>query len=464
MEASSAPTEDEDIPVTNNEPTPSTSRSSTESDTYGYSTITDIKTPKPIEIIKGLERKDGRPNIPPSCISYRKIKKILTDTDLDEKDIEHITDEDLFDIISYINSKGFMKFFENNIFPNGVGTNLGFEESEVRLAKSIPGKIFCTLFEGDKQTSCEVIPALSIRWPHRQTLQFLMKAQKRPEGRRRYIFPTQRMINEIEALNCVLVPKGYIRKKGQHTDSDLEWEIQFPQAERYLETFMSHAQAKCYLYLLALHKTYIEPKTSQLGLLTEHIRLFMLWECESNYSEWPEHRLGTKLMTLIKNLNIHIAKSDLRDFFIKEKNVLENIPKKYLRHAQKVFHEILEAPVMSFIKSLRNLRYTRGKDFYHPFEFDKLHDILIKSGMESTNPQITSEMNIPPNFKKIKYLDTDIQVRHMKEAQKREKILKKRQEEVGKKNLKDEEERRGSVDSIDMKVSGILYTYKNNTK
>uniref|UniRef100_V5I8Q6 Mab-21-like HhH/H2TH-like domain-containing protein n=1 Tax=Anoplophora glabripennis TaxID=217634 RepID=V5I8Q6_ANOGL len=279
-----------------------------------------------------------------------------------------------------------------------------------------------------------------------------MKAQKRPEPRKRYVFPTQRMISEIENLNCVLVPKGYVRKKGEHTDSDLEWEIQFPQAERYIETFMSHAQAKCYLFLLTLHKTYIEPDTFQLGLLAEHIRSFMLWECEANYSDWPEHRLGTKLVTLITSLNIHIAKSDLRDFFIKEKNVFENIPKKYLRHAQKMLHEVLEAPVMSFIKSLRNLRYTRGKHFYHPFEFDQLYDILIKTGIQSTNPQLISDMHIPPNFKKIRHLDTDIQVKHFKEAQKRERILKKRQEEIEKKNLKkEEEERRGSIDSVDLK-------------
>lgn len=452
VEAPSTPMESDDIPIAKSEPTPSTSRSSTESDTYGYSTITEMKTPKPIDIIKGLRRQEGRPNLPLSCISYRKVKKILMESDLEDKEIVNITDEDLYDIVSYINSKGFMKFFQNNIFPNGIGTNLGLEESEIRLAKSIPGKIFSDFHEGDKHIPCEVIPALSVNWPHKQTLEFLMKAKKEPEPRKRYIFPTPRMISEITNLSCVLVPKGYVRKKGEHSDSDLEWEIQFPQAERYLETFMSHSQAKCYLFLLALHKTYIEPATFQLGLLTEHIRSFMLWECETNYSDWPEHRLGTKLVTLITSLNSHIAKIDLRDFFIKEKNVLDNIPKKYLRHAQKVLHEVLEAPVMSFIKSLRNLRYTRGKHFYHPFEFDKLYDILIKSGMESTNPQLTSDMYIPPNMKMIKRLDPGIQVKHVQEAQKRKKIMKKRQEENEKKNLKKElEERRGSVDSVDLK-------------
>ncbi|KAJ8966131.1 hypothetical protein NQ314_003723, partial [Rhamnusium bicolor] len=444
---------DEEIPLTRTEATPSTSRSSTESDTtYGYSTLTDIKTPKPIEIIKGLEKKDALPNLPLSCISYRKVKKLTYQLDIDQQNVENLTEDDLYDTVSYINSKEFMKHFQNIVFPNKVAVNLGFDLVNLSLAKSIPGKIFCNLNDKDGSVPCEVIPALPIQWPLEQTLEFLMKGQKPPEVRKRYIFPTESMINEIKALNCVLVPKGYVRKKGAHFDNDIEWEIHCPQAERYLETFMSHAQTKSFLFLLTIHKTYIEPKTLQFGLLTEHIRNFLLWEYEANYSDWPEHRLGTKLMNILKNFNTHIAKSHLPDYFIKEKNMFENIPKKYLRHAQKVFHEVLESPVMKFIKSLRNLRYTRGRFFYHPFDFEQLHDILIKSGMESTNPQIISDSSIPPNYKKKRYYDSDTQLKYIKEMKRRERILHQMREkkEKEKENLSEPEERRESIDSIKM--------------
>lgn len=83
---------------------------------------------------------------------------------------------------------------------------------------------------------------------------------------------------------------------------DLEWEINFPKAERYLEARMSHAQMKCMLLLLTLHKTFIQPVTEQNGLLPEHIRTHMFWECERDYRNWPEHRLGTKILSVIKNL------------------------------------------------------------------------------------------------------------------------------------------------------------------
>ncbi|KAJ8982132.1 hypothetical protein NQ317_002859 [Molorchus minor] len=450
------PTE-EDIPFTKRELTPSTSRSSTDSDTtYDYTTLSDIKTPKPIEIVKQLERQDKvpnrLPNLPGSCLAYRKVKRLFCNLDLDEH-LEDITEDDLYDIVSYVSSKGFMKYFQNSVFPNSLGLSLGFDPTELGYAKSIPGKIFCNRTEEGHTIPCEVVPALPIQWPHKQTLDFLMKGQKPPEVRKRYIFPTQRMINEIKALNCVLVPKGYVKKKGLYIDGDIEWEIQFPQAERYLETFISHAQAKCFIFLISLHKTYIEPKTFQLGLLTEHIRHFLLWECESNYSDWPEHRLGTKLIQIIKRFNSLIAKRRLPDYFVADKNHFENIPKKYLTHAQKIFHDVLESPVMSFIKSLRNLRYTEGKYFFPPLDFDRLYDILVKTGIESTNPQLVSELSIPPNYRKKRFDDSDVQLRHIMEVKRREKEIKKRQDkttEKEKENLRTVEERRESADSIDL--------------
>ncbi|KAJ8959816.1 hypothetical protein NQ318_011548 [Aromia moschata] len=447
---------DEDVPMDRTEVTPSTSRSSTDSDTtYDYSTLTEIKTPKPIEIVKELERQDRLPNLPRSCIAHRKVKKLFCDLDLEEQLLEGVSEDDLYIIVAYISSKGFMKYFQNNVFPNSLGLNLGFDPEELRMAKAIPGKIFCNLTEGNSCSPCEVIPAIRIQWPHKQTLEFLMKGQKPPEVRKRYIFPTERMINEIKALNSVLVPKGYVKKKGLYLDGDIEWEIQFPHAERYLESFMSHAQAKSYLILLTLHKTYVEPKTQQIGLLAEHIRHFLLWECELNYSEWPEHRLGTKLMYVIKKFNCLIAKRHLPDYFIADKNMFENVPKKYLNQAQKAFHDVLESPVIYFIKSMRNLRYSRGRSFYPPFDFDHLYDILIKSGIELTNPQITSELSIPPNYRRRRFQDVDTQLKHVLEVKRREREIKKRQAQTGKENLKDAEERRESVDSINMEVMDL---------
>lgn len=440
----------DDSPVPS-EHSESISRTSADSESFDYAKFADIKTPKPIDVFRSLSKHE---NIPKMCIAHRKIKKLKTfDEDIT---IESITLDDLYETVSYVSSKGFMKHFQNNLFPNNVAVEMGFDEDDIYQSKAIPGKIFCNLRREAVVTPCEIIPSICMSWPGEHTLEFMMKSQRVPEGRKRYIFPTSRMIGDIKKLGCTVVPKGYIKKttSGDRLDTDLEWEICFPQAERYLETYMSHAQMKCLIFLLVIHKTYIEPKTFELGLLREHIRTFMLGECESNYSEWPEHRLGTKMISVIKNLNNAIAKANIPDFFIKEKNHLNNIPMKYLRHAQKVFHEILETPLMSFIKSLRNLRYAKGQSFYQPFDFDKLNEILRKRGIELTNPILTTSAIIPPNLK-TRELDNEAQWGHVDIMRRRERILRKRKEEEKMKESPEVREngRKGSVDSIDLEVS-----------
>ncbi|KAJ8984938.1 hypothetical protein NQ317_012188 [Molorchus minor] len=418
--------------------------------TYDYTTITDIRTPKLLNIISNPERRDTIPN---SCFALKKVKKNIADVYVENEDIDSETEfseEDFFETVSYIDSKGFMNYFKNALFPHSLGRALGFDELAISEAKSIPGKIFCNLSdEDDNPIPCEIIPSVAIDWPGEQTFEFIMR-EDRPTitDRRtgyRYRWPTDEMLKEIKSLSCVLIPKGYWLKKGSYQDANIEWEIAFPKAERYIETRMSHSQMRCFLFLLTIHKTYIEPVSYQHGLLPEHIRCHMYWECESNYRDWPEHRLGTKLTKIIANLISNLSKGILPDYFIKQKNLFENIPKKYLQFAQKVFHDILQSPAMYFIKALRNLRYTSAK-FYPPLDFKELYKILTHTqGIKIINPDILSV--IPPNLKKKRYHDTETQWRHIQELKTKEKIFKQKQME--KENLKIEE-RKDSNDSVDL--------------
>ncbi|KAG5900497.1 hypothetical protein JTB14_010908 [Gonioctena quinquepunctata] len=424
------------------------SRSSTDSsDTlYGYSNMIDTKTPKPIEILRGLSRHEMS-SLPKTCISYRKVKK----TCVDLEDREEISEEDLLETVSYINSKAFMKHFESNLILDNVMTSLGFNEDQIYSSKVIPGKVFCDLTNGDGSTMpCEIIPSIMTRWPAEQTLAFSLKGDRLPRPGKRYIFPTAGMIGEIKNLNCTLVPRGYVKKRGERSDTDIEWELCFPQAERYLESYMSHAQMKSLLFLLTLHKSFIEPKTAQYGFLAEHIRSFMLWECESNYSEWPEHRLGTKLLNVIKNLiaQMEKAKPLIPDYVIEGRNVLENVPKKYIRLAQKIFCDILQSPLMYFISSLRNLRYTRCETFFPPLDFERLYQILTKDSM-----QLPLHRKAPREEKKKQkwYADNETRSRHLEELKNRKKFFDRKEEERNMKNIQDDaNERRESIDSIDI--------------
>ncbi|XP_050310357.1 uncharacterized protein LOC126746242 isoform X2 [Anthonomus grandis grandis] len=389
---------------------------------YDYCRITDLRTPKLIRTDDSVaERRD---TLPETCFSHKKVKQDPGEVP-DEDQLEYLTEEDLWREVVYINSQGVMRYFQNGLFPNSLGKSLGFQEESIGTAKCIPGKIFCDEFDNESSAlrPYEIIPAVSIAWPDDQTLNFIYR-EDRPtifDTRTgiKYRWPTDGMIEEIRKMNAVLVPNGFTQKKGINKDSNLQWEINFPKAERYLEARMSHAQMKCMLVLLLLHKTFIFPTTKQNGLLSEHIRTHMFWECERNYRNWPEHRLGTKILSVLNNLKQALFVGVLPDYFIKERNLFENIPKKYLNFAQKVLMAILENPVPYFIKALRNLRYTSGK-FYPPMNFDEIYQKLVaKEGADLINPQLGRA----PQLKRRWYKDADHQVKHLKYLKKKEQII-----------------------------------------
>ncbi|CAG9862226.1 unnamed protein product [Phyllotreta striolata] len=419
----------------------SISRSSEESsDTNYYKELQDLKTPKPIEILRGLEKRD---RLLDTCLSYRKVKKISWDAD--DTLGEDIQENDLYQIVAYVNTKGFKKRYKNDVFMNEVAADLDF--GRVGNVNVTNEKIFCTVEESSRTVPYEIMPCIKANWPVEQTLKFIMKGKRTAEPRKRYVFPTNKMIDDIQSMECVLLPKGHLKKKGDKKDFDIEWELCFPQAQRYLETFMSHAQIKCMLVLLTLHKMYVEPKTTFLGLQTDHIRNFMLWECESNYADWPEHRLGTKLLQLIRNLNDHLSKArpKISDFFVNDKNTLGDVSIPKIRKAQEAFDEILQSPLMHLMRALRSLRYASGRTFFQPFKFKELHRILTGSALAATNAQMVNPRRLRGPEPESNYFE------QFKDGKKRQAIFKQRQEEERKKaEKKINDERRGSVDSIDL--------------
>ncbi|KAH1004974.1 hypothetical protein HUJ05_005733 [Dendroctonus ponderosae] len=434
------------------EPLPGpSSRSDSECD---YSRITELRTPKVIEIDQAIERRD---TLPETCFTHRKIKCIPVDS-LEEDDeqqrlefLANLNEADLIKDVIYINSSGVMKYFQNTLFPISLGKTLGFSEEAIFMAKAIPGRIFCDEIdiETNVKKAFEVIPAVGIPFPDDQTIEFVYREDRPTIVDRRtgvkYRWPTTGtggMIEEIRNMSAVLVPKGYAKKKGVNRDASLEWEVNFPKAERYLEARMSHAQMKCMLLLLTLHKTFIAPVTAQNGLLPEHIRTHMYWQCERDYRNWPEHRLGTKLLRVIKDLQHTLFLGSLPHFFIKDRDLFENIPKQYLNYAQKVLLQILNNPVPYFVKALGNLRYTSGK-FYPPLDLQELYQALkTKSSAGKlfsevlevasnggfcaalVNPQLSYQL--VPQLKRRLYRDPDQQMKHLKYLKKKEQLLRER--------------------------------------
>lgn len=375
----------------------------------------------------------------------------------------------MFVAIPYISSCGFMAYFQNVVFPNSLGEALGFKMDNIKLAQSIPGKIFCNLideeideiYEEISLHPCIIVPAVRISWPELFAYEFPIRAERTTmidKFNNHYVWPKPDWINEIRNLKCLLIPKGFINKKEENTDFDIEWEIAFPKAERYLDVRMSHAQMKIFLFLLAIFKAFIEPKTKQHGVLMDHIRTHMYWECESNPKDWPEHKLGVKIQDVIKKLNQRLASRVLPDFFIRKKNLFESIPNKYLNVAQKVFHEVLQSPLIHFISALRNLRYNSGNKFYPPFDFQSLLTILTSRNLMPNVPNSLPPNSYPRNRRRKQgvKLIRDKVIRHQYEVERsnREKFMKlkkiKEEQLEEKQNLTN---RTGSIDSVDLDVS-----------
>lgn len=68
-------------------------------------------------------------------------------------------DETLYEKVTYLDANVFMSDFEKTLFPHSLGESLGFDETEISRAKSIPGKIFCNMIDESDPDSfipCEV--------------------------------------------------------------------------------------------------------------------------------------------------------------------------------------------------------------------------------------------------------------------------------------------------------------------
>ncbi|CAH0554906.1 unnamed protein product [Brassicogethes aeneus] len=402
-----------------------------------YKEVTYSRTPKPIGGKFDFERRDT--NLPSECFKSIQVEDYEAAKNLNKGD--EIDVQKLYKKITYLDSKMYMKHFKNNSFHIAAET-LGFNEDAIKGADYIAGKVLCTVKDGTdgclkQQVPWEIIPAVTIEWPTEYAYDFVDR-EERPvrnflETGKQVKWPSDKVIQDIIKTKAVAIPKGYTPKKGKNPESDIEWEICFPKAEHILQCTMNHCQIRCYLYLLAIHKHFIEPKTKQQGLLPEHIRMHMFWEMETTFN-WSDIEIFDKLLSIIDNLVERLGCQSLPDFFIKQRNLFENIPSQYLLTAQEVFHSILQRPLMRLLSALRNIKYNTDS-YYSTLDFDKLHENLVKKAVVERK-----------GFKKIENIYDESDPR-----QKWNNILQETYKKNTLKNLNEpKEERKNSIDSINL--------------
>ncbi|KAG7188567.1 hypothetical protein KM043_008198 [Ampulex compressa] len=277
--------------------------------------------------------------------------------------------------LSFISSNEFMQYFEN-IFVRQLAAPLGFDREAVDDVKREGCVVYCDKVmvskshRHSKVEQYEVIPTVWSQWP-----ECAQEWLERPRG----TWLSVEDVEKIKDFGCYVVPEGFMPKKGNNLIHDVEWQLIFPAAERYLETCMTPAQVQVYLITLMLHKTFMRPVfDTMFGLTTSHIRNKLCWLIEEDYrtSKWMVNRSGECLMKLLNSLYQNISQNDptLPDYFVRDRNLFEKVPHEHLLHTQKQLKRIIENPVMYVFHAMENIRHS--EKFFPRLDYEMLLKIL----------------------------------------------------------------------------------------
>lgn len=355
---------------------------------YGYTTITQLTTPRPLKERRLGHTHHNSSEIPKQC--FNAIDVPFYDYDDDRGTLKDR--RNLFETRYYLNSIVFMRSFAD-IFSDKLAVPLGFT-SGLDSATLQGTKIYCDIINKDQDSRpvkirTEIIPTIfSTIWP-KEALKWKTRPRNRvpdPRPDKAYTWPTQSMVDQVHSLGCHLLPLGYMPTRGRNNEQYLEWQLAFPEAERYLETWLTHSQVRCLLFSLALYKSFLEPLNMQLGLFPAHIRTLLFWQCERNYAAWPEDRPGETLRKLLEKLYEAIMRKDLPDYFIPRRNLFESTPRTHLLKVQEKLLRIRENLVMHMLLAVRNLHYV-DRSFYPVFDCKRLYHIITTDNLFTlTNP------------------------------------------------------------------------------
>lgn len=367
--------------------------SETESD-YGYSTITESATPKKIELSLQSNYSLTSGVLPDESWTVMDVRALNQWSDDEDEEVDDAASKtslprNLYERHYYLNSLGFMSNFVDNFIIN-LGSGLGLSQEAINNAMTQGASIYCDSLKNGIKMGCEIFPALIAAWPNAAN-QWIIRERKiiqNPRTNFSYQWPTKYMVSKAIGFGCLLVPIGFRPKRGLNPEQTLQWKVTFPAAERYLESLLAHSHMRCFLFTLALHKTFMETEDSKIGLDASHIKNHLFWQCEDNYAKWPEDRLGETLRLFLRSFYVHFGQSRFPNYFVENCNEFKSIPKPMLLKLQRRLADILESPVMHVLNAVEKLKYNK-KDFYPTFNCHRLNEILTcKNPLRILNPNL----------------------------------------------------------------------------
>ncbi|XP_037937710.1 uncharacterized protein LOC119671242 [Teleopsis dalmanni] len=277
----------------------------------------------------------------------------------------------------FLNSREFLCYF-SALIQHKLREPLGLSQEELTTATYRGCSIHTEQFE--------IIPAIHVahnaqNWPD-CAFQFRIRDRPvftNPSTGQQMQWPTRAMIKRIETFGFHVVPMGYVPKRQRNPFREIEWRIVFPKAERYLEQHLTNTQVKVFIMAKALIKTFVEQREKNKALLfvVDHLRMHLFWECERNYIAWPEEFLGEVLIRFLKTYMQSLREKCLRDYFIDERNLLENIPDYSLITLYSILADITANPLMHLMVALRNLEFS--EKFFPKLNFKRIFENLSEN-------------------------------------------------------------------------------------
>jgi len=182
----------------------------------------------------------------------------------------------------------------------------------------------------------------------------------------------------IEQLGCNAIPLGYrsinLTQAENLLTQTLEWHIGFAQAENILLNSLHGVHWKCLTMGCLLFRAFIAP-LGPLGIGLEHFRNILYFMCNKEFALWNEEQPGLHLRTLLFKVYECLSRGDMSSFFIREHNMLKNIPSANVKKVQAYLSRVLDNPVIYAMYAFRNLTRV-GSNHYPMPNLRKLYKYL----------------------------------------------------------------------------------------
>lgn len=275
---------------------------------------------------------------------------------------------------SYLMATPFFAHFAD-VFHDQLAAAMAFPRESVVMATVIGGGMAAIHCDEDEPSAlappsqpCEVAPALPLPgWPI-AAAEWVLRDRA---------WPPRRIVRKVHDLGGVAVPSAH----ANELDS-LQWTLAFPGGEQLLELSLAPEQAHSYLTMLALLR-------STPGLTAAHIRASFLRQCEAGpeanaVAKATDSSLGwapgRALRHSLAVLYSALRQRHLPDYFVSERNLLDDIPLSQVRRTQERVFRLRERLLGEVISACQRLRYAREDAFYPRFDINKLVEILTKPG------------------------------------------------------------------------------------